>query len=335
MAEKIRMAVIGTGRMGGYHARACAANDDVELVAVVDADAVRAQEVAGQYGSQVMTVDQLDGRIDAAVVAVPTEAHLAVAEPLLKAGLACLIEKPLAMDSVEAARLVDAAEQSRAVLQVGHVERFNPAFMALGPLGLTPRFIETERISPCRFRSMDVGVVMDLMIHDIDLVLSLARSEVTGVDAVGVNVLGAVEDMANVRVRFANGCVADMIASRAALKVERRIRIYSNEGYVAVDFNAKRATLIRPSETMQAIKADAMRTGRFNSDLVQGAEYEQMLDSQQITINEHDALGEQLKHFVRAIRGESSVTVTGRDGMNAVGLAERIVEQIRQMQAQA
>ena len=178
MSEKIRMAVIGTGRMGGYHARACSNSEAVELVAVVDADAARAAEVASTYGAAAMNLAEVAGKIDAAIVAVPTEAHLAIAEPLLKSGLDCLVEKPLAMNSAECARLVAAAEQGGAVLQVGHVERFNPAFMALEPLGLTPQFIETERISPCRFRSMDVGVVMDLMIHDIDLVLSLVRSDV-------------------------------------------------------------------------------------------------------------------------------------------------------------
>ena len=197
--------------------------------------------------------------------------------------------------------------------------------ISLEPLGLTPQFIETERISPCRFRSMDVGVVMDLMIHDIDLVLSLVRSDVAAVDAVGVNLLGAVEDMANVRVRFANGCVADMTASRAALKVERRIRIYSDQGYVGVDFNAKKATFLRPSQKMQEIKAETVRKGRFNNALVEGVDYADLLDSRQIEINDHDALGEQLKHFVRAIRKQSAVTVTGRDGHNAVALAEEIV----------
>lgn len=333
MSDRIRIAVIGTGRMGGYHARACANSDSVELVGVVDADATRAAEVAAMHGSRALGIDELAGKIDAAVVAVPTEAHLSVAEPLLESGLACLIEKPLAKDSAECERLVAAAERGQAVLQVGHVERFNPAFMALEPLGLKPRFIETERISPCRFRSMDVGVVMDLMIHDIDLVLSLVRSRPTSVDAVGVNVLGAVEDMANVRVRFANGCVADMTASRAALKMERRIRIYSPQGYVGVDFNAKQATFLRPSEKMESLKVAALRDGRFDNSLVEGVEYCDLLDSRQIEINEHDALGEQLKHFVRAIRKQSAVTVSGEDGMNAVKLAEEIVRCIHAMPA--
>jgi predicted dehydrogenase len=331
MADRVRVAVIGAGRMGNFHARACANNPDVKLVGVVDADTARAAEVAAAHGSAPAMLEELAGKIDAAVVAVPTEAHLAIAEPLLRAGLACLIEKPLAMDSAECRRLVDAARQGGAVLQVGHVERFNPAFMALSPLGLTPRFIETERISPCRFRSMDVGVVMDLMIHDIDLVLSLVRSPVVSVDAVGVNIMGAVEDMANVRVRFENGCVADMTASRAALKVERRIRVYGSEGYVGVDFNAKRATFIKPGEKMRAMQADALCSGRFNNDLAQGVDYAELLDSRQIEINDHDALGEQLKHFVRAIRGQDAVTVSGQDGCDAVSLAEEIVRCIRAM----
>jgi predicted dehydrogenase len=306
----------------------------VDLVAVVDVDRARAAEVAGKYGvASEGSIDAVAGRIDAAVVAVPTAHHLAVAAGLLAAGKSCLVEKPLAATSAEAAELVAAAAKGKATLQVGHSERFNPAFMALSRYKLKPRFIEAERISPCRFRSMDVGVVMDMMIHDIDLVLSLVRSDVVSVDAVGVNVVAATEDMANVRVRFASGCVADLSASRAALKVERRIRIFAENGYVGVDFGAKRGVFIRPTARLNEVRAAAVAAGRFDPATVGDAEFEKLLNVEQIEIDDHDALGKQLAAFVASVRDGAPVVVTGDDGRRAVDLADQIVRAIRAQSA--
>jgi len=329
MSERLPVAVIGTGRMGGYHAQVCAESPDVDLVAVVDADAARASETGKKYGAKAAaSVDAHLGHIAAAVVAVPTDSHLQIAKPLLERGIHCLVEKPLAMVPQEADQLLQAAAKGRAVLQVGHTERFNPAFMALGRYNLKPRFIETERISPCRFRSMEIGVVMDMMIHDIDLVLSLVRSEIESIDAVGVNVIAATEDMANVRVRFANGCVADMAASRASLKVERRIRIFAENGYAGVDFGAKRGVFIRPTDQLAELRAGAIRSGQFDPSAVGDESFEDLLDVQEIRIDDHDALTEQLAAFVRAVRDDAQVVVTGEDGRRAVALARQIVDAI-------
>jgi predicted dehydrogenase len=326
MSKRIGMAVIGAGRMGGFHAKACAENPDVELVAVVDQDLGRAAKIAAEHGTAASaTIDEFLGKIKAAVVAVPTVAHLAVAGPLLERGVACLVEKPLAATSAEAGELVAMARRGRAILQVGHTERFNPVFTALGRYDLKPRFIETERLSPCRFRSMDVGVVMDMMIHDLDLVLSLVRSEAVSVDAVGVALVGVTEDMANARVRFANGCVADFAASRTALKVERRMRIFAENAYVTADFNTRQAVVIRPNERLAKVRAAALERGRFDEAAVTGAQFQDLLDIQPIVIDEHDALRQQLASFLRAVRGEGPVVVTGDDGRRAVELAERIV----------
>lgn len=330
MSKRLRMAVIGAGRMGGFHARACAESRDVELVAVVDTVATQALAVARKHNvAGLSSVEALGDRLDAAVIAVPTVAHLAVAGPLLERGVSCLVEKPLAATSAEAARLVKAASKGNSTLQVGHSERFNPAFMALARYQLKPRFIEATRVSPCRFRSMDIGVVMDMMIHDIDLVLSLVPSEVVSVDAVGVNVVAATEDMANVRVRFANGCVADLIASRAALKVERRIRIFAESGYASVDFGAKRGTFVRPSARLTALRQAAMATGHFDPAGVADTEYEKLLEVEQIEINDHDALSRQLAAFVASARDGEPVVVSGDDGRRAVELAEQIVRAIQ------
>ncbi len=316
--------------MGGLHARVCSENTDVALEAVVDSDSERARRLAQQYGATPLaSAEELPGTIDAAVVAVPTAAHAKIAVPLLEKGIGCLVEKPLAAGREDAAALVRAADTGGAPLQVGHTERFNPAFMALGRYDLKPRFIETVRVSPCRFRSMDVGVVMDMMIHDIDLVLSLIRSDVESVDAVGVSVVGLTEDMANVRVRFANGCVADMVASRAALKVERRIRIFSESAYVGLDFGKKSGVVIRPGESLKALREAAMASGRFEPPAAENADFESMLDVEQIEIDDHDALTKQLAAFVEALRGEGDVVVSGEDGRRAVDLACRIVEMVQ------
>ena len=329
MSQRLPVAVIGAGRMGGFHARVCAENPNVKLVAVVDSVATQAEAVAGKYGVEgLSSVEPLLGRIRAAVVAVPTVAHLAVAAPLLEQGVSCLVEKPLAATSAEATLLVKAAAKGQAILQVGHSERFNPAFMALGKYDLRPRFVEATRVSPCRFRSMDIGVVMDLMIHDIDLVLSLVRSEVVSVDAVGVNVIGVTEDMASVRVRFANGCVADLTASRAALKVERRIRVFAESGYAAVDFGAKRGTFVRPSAKLEAMRKKAVAAGHFDPASAAGEEFEKLLTVEQIEINDHDALARQLAAFVASVTSGAPVVVTGDDGRRAVELAEQIVRAI-------
>lgn len=329
MGKKLRMAVIGAGRMGGFHARVAAESPDVDLIAVIDQDASRAKEVASRHRAEAGTSLATDqARIDAAVIAVPTAAHVEVAAPLLAKGIHCLVEKPLAATPSEAAELVGAAEKGHVVLQVGHTERFNPAFVALARYDLKPRFIEAERVSPCRFRSMDVGVVMDMMIHDIDLVLSLVRSEVESVDAVGVNVVAATEDMANVRVRFANGCVADLAASRAAVKVARRIRIFAENGYVGVDFAAKRGQFIRPSPQLVKLRAEAMKTGRFDPSAIGDVAYEKLLEIEEIVVDDHDALSKQLAAFVAAARGQGSVVVTGDDGRRAVELAHQIVAAI-------
>ena len=335
MDKAVGIAVIGAGRMGGHHAAACAASPDVKLVAVVDVEAARADAAAEKCGAPADTsIEPYLSQIQAAIVAVPTSAHVEVARPLLERGIGCLVEKPLALTTRETAALVAAAQTGRAVLQVGHVERFNPAFLALGRHDLKPRFIETERLSPCRFRSMDVGVVMDMMIHDIDLVLSLVRSEVVSIDAVGVSVIAATEDMANVRLRFASGCVADLTASRAALKVERRIRIFSDSGYVAVDFGAKRGVLIRPSGRLAKLHQSVLESGRFDESLVAGAKFEELLDVRQMEIDDRDALGQQLAAFVKAVRKEGPVVVTGEDGHRAVELAQQIVEAIDRQQRQ-
>ena len=246
------VAVFGCGRMGRLHARVYSEMPSVRLAGVYDRDEAVAAETAQLYGGEVFKSPQeAVGKVKAATVAVPTVAHLEVAGPLLENGVACLIEKPLAKDAAEGRAIVELAAKHRALVQVGHIERFNPAVRSLRKLDIRPRFIEVTRISPLTFRSIDVGVVLDVMIHDIDIVLSLAGSTVERVDAQGVSIIGGgtggrpVEDICSARLTFANGCVANLTASRLALKTERRLRVFSPEAYVSLDYQKKYGILVR------------------------------------------------------------------------------------------
>jgi predicted dehydrogenase len=267
-------------------------------------------------------------QVKAVTIAVPTKFHPELAEPFLRRGIACLIEKPLAGDTTQGKRILDAAARSGAVVQVGHIERFNPAFIAMQRLKIQPRFIEITRISPLTFRSIDVGVVLDMMIHDIDIVLQLASSEVSRIDAVGVSVIGQVEDICNARVTFANGCVANITASRLALKTERRIRVFSADAYVSLDYQKRYGIVARRGENLTAIR-DAVariRSGEI-SDLSQ-LNFMDLVQVEELAIDEIDPLRAELESFLNAAQGKTPPEVTAEQGLAAVELATRIVQSI-------
>ena len=242
------VAVVGVGRMGRHHARTYKQMAGVDLRAVVDFDEDRAHTVADEYGCKAYTRVEamLDAHpeIKAVTIAVPTVHHRSTSEPLLRRKIACLVEKPLAPTVADAKALVDCANQHDAVLQVGHTERFNPAVRAAEALHFKARFMEVDRVSPMTFRSLDVGVVMDMMIHDLDIVLMLAKSPIKSVDAAGVAVLGKHEDVATARIVFENGCVANITASRLALKTERKLRVFSENGYISLNYQSREGIVI-------------------------------------------------------------------------------------------
>lgn len=250
-------AVIGVGRMGNHHARTYKNLPNARLVAVVDPDEDRAYIVADQYGcAAYTTTDELLEKhptLRAATVAVPTQFHMDAARPLLERQIACLVEKPLAPSRAEARQLAEVAREHRAVLQVGHTERFNPAVRAVAAMDITPRFIEVDRVSPMTFRSLDVGVVMDMMIHDLDIMHMLVHSEVQRVEAAGISVISQYEDVASARFVFESGCVANVKASRLALKTERKMRIFSETAYVSLDYQARTGVVIRLAENAEAL----------------------------------------------------------------------------------
>jgi predicted dehydrogenase len=312
--------------MGRLHARCYSQLPGVRLAGVYDASREIAQSVARDFGTVACdSLEALAATVRAATIAVPTTQHVDVAGVFLRAGVGCLVEKPIAENSTQARRIVDLARSNNVPLMVGHIERFNPAVRALRELNIKPQFIEVNRISPFTFRSVDVGVVLDMMIHDLDIILQLARSPVVSVDSVGVNVLAECEDICNARLRFANGCVANVTASRIALKTERRLRVFSNEAYVSLDYQKKYGIFVRRSGNVDSLRelVKRIRAGEVE-DLAQ-MNYTDLVDVQELQIDDVEPIRAELSSFIQSVRDGKPVEVSGEDGVAAVELAERIV----------
>ena len=330
MSRTLRTAVVGVGRMGQHHARIYGELPDAHLAAVVDRNQARAEEIAGKFGCQALTdVADLIGRVDAVSIAVPTTSHREMAEPLLAAGVAVLIEKPLA-DTLENARaLVDASKASGTLLQVGHTERFNPVVQAVSRMGVAPKFVETHRISPFTFRSADVSVVLDMMIHDIDIVLHLVKSAPVQVDAVGVSVLSSQEDIANARVRFASGAVANLTVSRLALKTERKIRLFSPDAYLSVDYQKKSGVAIKKDANLDVLELARRRNAEDLSQL-QVTDFINQVHVEELKVDDAEPLKSELSAFLESVRTGRSLAVSAEEGLAAMELAMAIVEAARQ-----
>lgn len=305
----MKAAVIGVGHLGKHHARILAALPGISLAGVVDTNAQRAAEIAGQFGTRAFESVDAVGPVDFAVIAVPTESHAAIAGPLLDAGVHTLIEKPIAQTVDEAAALIAAANKSGAVLAVGHSERFNPAVTAARPYIKDPRFIEVHRLGTMPGRSLDIDVVLDLMIHDLDLILSTVPSEIDSVEAVGVPVLTPKVDIANARVRFKNGCIANLTASRISKEQVRKIRFFERQRYISIDTAAKEV------EMYQLVPQPA------GAPVIGGGKQ---------AVNGEEPLKSELDDFIEAIRQRRAPAVTGEQGRAALALAVRIVELMRQ-----
>jgi predicted dehydrogenase len=301
----VRVAVIGVGHLGQHHVRILASMDGVELAGICDSNLARAQEVAAKFAAPVVADSrELLGRADAVTVAVPTVAHLNTALPFLQAGVATLIEKPIAPTLADADQLVQAAERSGAILATGHTERFNPAVAAALPIISEPRFIEIHRLGTFPERSLDIDVIFDLMIHDLDLLLSVVRSEVTAIEAVGVNVLTPKADIANARLRFASGCIANVTASRISRDRVRKARFFQNDAYVSIDYAAQELEVFR-----------LVKNGP--RPVIHGGKVE---------VISEEPLRRELADFVEAVRTAGKPGVTGHDGRRALELATRVAD---------
>jgi predicted dehydrogenase len=331
-SNPIPVGVVGCGRMGRLHARVYSQMPGVKLVGVVDADPDAAEQTALDYGSEAFkSVEELAKVARAVTVAVPTVYHLDAARTLIPAGVACLIEKPLAQDSARAREIVDLAQRHNVPVMVGHIERFNPVVRAMHDLKIAPQFIEVVRISPLTFRSIDVGVVLDIMIHDIDIILNLAASEPVKVDAAGVSVLSGepngAEDVCNARVTFANGCVANFTASRLALKTERKLRVFSPEAYVSLDYGKKHGIFVRRTENLDALRETVRQIRAGEIDDITQVNYHELVDVQELKVetDSPEPLRVELESFIGSVRDGSPLEIPATDGLKAVELAERIV----------
>jgi len=329
MSGPLNVAVVGAGHMGKHHVRVYSSLPYCKLVAVIDKDLTKAGPLAEQFGGvAVASLDDVKEHIDAVTVAVPTVYHADVAIPLMARGVAVLVEKPLAQDSATARQLVDAAKKHGAILQVGHSERFNPVVQAMLRMEVAPRFIETQRISPFTFRSADIGVVFDMMIHDIDIVLHLVGHRECTVDAVGVGVLGKREDVANARLRFGDHAVANLTASRLALKTERRIRVFCPTAYLSMDFHKKSGIAVKLDENLDLIR---MARERDFEDLSQMAalDYGSMVKVEPLLVDDVEPLRAEIQTFLDAVRTGKSSGVSAEEGLAAVEIAERITREIK------
>jgi predicted dehydrogenase len=330
LKKVLPVAVVGCGRMGRLHARVYTEMEDVNLVGVYDANHETAREVAEEFECKAfVNLKDLLPQVAAASICVPTHHHGALAEPFLKRGVACLIEKPLAKDVADARRIVEASHKYSAIVQVGHIERFNPAIRAMQGLNIQPRFIEVTRISPLTFRSIDVGVVLDMMIHDIDIVMQLANSPIAKIDAVGVSVIGEVEDICNARLTFANGCVANLTASRLSLKTERKLRVFSADAYVSLDYQKKMGVFARRSGNLEAIRDVVAKIRSGEIDDISQLKFDELINIEELAIDDVEPLRAELESFVDAVANNGKPAVTAEDGLAAVEVATRIVEHVK------
>ncbi len=304
---RLRVGVVGVGYLGRFHVEKYAAQPDVSLVGVVDVDRGRAGALADLYQAEAL-VDhrELFGRVECVSLAVPTQLHHAIARDFLRQGVDVLVEKPLTAIAAEGRELVELAAQTGRILQVGHLERFNPALRSLSGILTTPRFIECQRVAPFVERGTDVDVVRDLMIHDLDVILSVVRSEPNSIEAFGVPVLTSETDIAHVRLRFASGCIANITASRVALKRERKMRIFQPDTYLVVDYVEHRIRICR-------------REPGAGSGSLPNLSFEER------EVGGEDALEEEIRDFLRAVRTRTTPIVSGREGLQALELAEQII----------
>lgn len=329
--KPIRTAVVGVGALGRHHARILSEFDDVELVAVAEPNVEAGRRAAGQCGTE-WTPDYRDlfNRVDAVSIVVPTTAHRPVAVDFLQRRIPVLVEKPLARNVDEARQIVDVANEHGTLLQVGHIERFNPAMQAAAPLCGTPRYIRAERLSPYSFRSTDIGVVHDLMIHDIDLILDLVRSPLARVEAFGVCLMGGHEDCVQARLVFESGCIADLTASRVNPTARRAMQVWSNRGCVTIDFTTRAVSAYTPSPALlfgpppvEQARAAGADVEQFKQDV-----FGKFLNVETPAVGQGDALTAELSSFVECVRMRKRPLVDGNAALRAMEVAGRVANAV-------
>ena len=327
--EKLKVAVIGVGHLGKEHARIYAELPGVELVGVVDIHKEQAEKIA-QFHKTCCFGDykEVIGKVSAVSIVVPTKSHYPIAKDFLLRGVHVMIEKPMTGTIREAKELIEISNTKGVVLQAGYIERFNPIIDAIKKLSINPRFIECHRLSPFTFRSADIGVVMDLMIHDIDILLHITGSKVKKFDAIGVNVISDKEDIANVRMQFQNGCVANVTASRVSLTPMRKMRLFSEDSYISIDYQKKDALIYKksPKLTLQSLNIGEMDISTI-ADL-KSYVFGDLLKMEHIKIDDYEPLKRELESFVNCVIGNKKPVVSGEEGLKAIEVANDIVYEI-------
>ncbi len=318
--------------MGKEHARVYAELPGVELFGVVDIQPKQAEKIARQYNTQCFSdYREVIDKVAAVSIAVPTKFHYGIAKDFLQHGVHVMIEKPMTGTVSEARELIGISKAKGVVLQAGYIERFNPAIAAIKKLSINPRFIECHRLSPFTFRSADIGVVLDLMIHDIDIILHVTGSKVKKFDAVGVNVISDKEDIANVRIQFQNGCVANVTASRASLTSMRKMRLFSEDSYISIDYLKKDALIYKksPELTLKALNISKLDVSTI-ADL-KSYVFGDLLKVEHIKMDDYEPLKKELESFVNCIAEHKEPVVSGEEGLKAIEVANDILCEIEKI----
>jgi predicted dehydrogenase len=327
--EKLKAAVIGVGHLGKEHSRIYSEMPEVSLVGVVDTDKDAGEAVAQRCKTRYYSsLKEILDKVDVASVVVPTKSHYEITKELLNNGIHVLVEKPMTGTVSEAEDLIKLGRQSSVILQPGYIERFNPALEAIKKLDVSLKFIECHRLSPFTFRSADIGVVLDLMIHDIDIILYLSKSKVKKIDAVGVNVIADKEDIANARIQFEDGCVANITASRVSFEPMRRIRLFSENSYISLDYQKQEALIYKKSPKLTLKSIDIENKGVSNITDLKNFSFGDMLKIERIKMNNQEPLRKELESFIDCVKNGKQPVVSGEEGIEAIKIADVIREEI-------
>lgn len=322
--ESIRVGVIGVGHLGSLHTKMYSQIPSVQLAGLFDVEHERTQKLAAEFNTKAFkSLDELLAQVDAVSIATVTQSHYEVGMKVLEKGIHALIEKPITATLDQAKELIELAQNKKLKLQVGHIERFNPAILALEPYHIHPMFIESHRLAQFNPRGSDVAVVLDLMIHDIDLILSLVPSKVTRIDANGLAVISNTPDIANARLQFENGCVANVTASRISQNKMRKMRLFQNDAYISIDFAQGLAEVFRLVDENTPDVKPTMMLGKID----QGA-HKRLIVYEQPEVHEVNALKYELESFIDCIRKDSEPPVTGHNGYHALEVAQEILKKI-------
>ena len=322
--DPLNVGVIGVGHLGSLHTKMYAQISSVNLVGVYDVDSQRAVKLAAEFGIKVFsTLDELLSQVEAVSIATSTQSHYDVAMQVINRGAHLLIEKPITATIEQAKALTERAEAKGLKLQVGHIERFNPAILALEPYNITPLFIESHRLAQFNPRGSDVAVVLDLMIHDIDLILSLVKSKVMRIDANGIAVISDTPDIANARLQFENGCVANVTASRISQNKMRKMRLFQRDAYISIDFAQGLAEVFRLVDEQTPNVKSTMMLGKIDQ-----GQHKRIIVYEQPEVHEVNALKYELERFVESVQKNIETPVNGRDGLHALEVAQEILQKI-------